>query len=361
MFHRISGTLPIRPCVAVLCFSVAPLAAQSSVKPLPSAARPPAIAWELASRSARSASPWARAQLEVASADDAQDAGSLFPGTTPPSRSADGSEPLVELGLHASAQASAGFDNGPGDTDVARAGWHALLGWSTGEESGFTVGLYSEASFYGFSDAGTLVPGSSEPLNDVYETSIGSTLVTRASERSAWFTSAALTFAGEDDASFGDSLSLAAVTGLRYDAHRDLSLDVGIAARTLLEDQPWVLPYLGFEWRIDERWRLALEGSEVELAVDLREGWTLSARAAYAVREYRTNDDGSLPGGAMRDHQIDLGGACEWRPSEHARLRLEAGFTAWRELEFFDEDGHRVSESELDAVPYAGLTLDLSF
>lgn len=376
-FHRLADRESVCTGLAAsiaLFVSSAALHAQSSVKPLPQAARPAQLAWSLARAvtERESAHPFstyeAAAAHDTARAHGPQDQGVLFTNVASQSNEASaapksGGGPRVELGLQAEFRPQASFNEGPGQMEVARGGWNATLGWKTSDAQGFTLGLHSEASFYRFAGATALVPGSGDgsPFNDMYETSVGSTLCTRTSESTAWFSSAALSVSGEDNASLGDAVTLAAVSGVRYQAAPELTLDCGLAAMTLHEDGPWVLPYLGFEWRIDPDWRLALEGSEVALSVDLDPSWTLSAQAAYRMHQYRLNDDGPAAGGALRDQEIDLGGACEWHPREGTRLRLEAGFVAWREVEVFDGDGAKLSEIEVDPVPYVGLTLQIGF
>ncbi|MBK7874813.1 MAG: hypothetical protein IPJ77_03525 [Planctomycetes bacterium] len=357
-----------RPSLALFGLA-APLAAQSSVKPLPEAARPSALAWKLAAPRVAESAPLTDEVLEPRERRGGPNAAGVEPAERAQlprnelvaASAEDG--PKVELGLDAFASPSTNLKGAAGSTDVARGGWNARLGWRAGEDQGFTLGLSSEASFYRFSNATSLLPGSGtgEPLNDVYETSLGATLVTRSSQRTSFFTSAALTLGGEDNASLGESLTLAAVTGVRYEAHEDLTLDAGLAALTLHEGAPWVLPYLGFEWRIDDGWRLGFEGSKIELACDLGEHWTLAGKASYELRQYRLNDDGPAQGGAFRDQEIDVGAAIEWRPRAGASLRLDAGLAVWRELEFFDAAGHKLSETEVDPAPYVALALELGF
>ncbi len=90
----------------------------------------------------------------------------------------------------------------------------------------------------------------------------------------------------------------------------------------------------------------------------------LDARGEGLVRALfstRLNDDGPARGGAFRDQEIDVGLALEWRPKAGAKLRLDAGLAVWRELEFFDTGGDKLSETEVDPAPYAALSLELGF
>lgn len=358
-FQRIAGYVSLASTLA------GPLGAQSTVKPLPKAAQPSELAWTLARAYSE---PAVHADFADASEPAASDDAGVVPRTTltDPSRTrqvVNDDAAHIELELQGSGHPSTNLQSGGGSVDVVRAGWDARAGWRTGDRSALTVGLHSEASFYGFSGATGLVPGSGNgsPLNDVYETSLGSTLCVGASENTAWFTSAALTLGGEDNASLGGSLTVAAVSGMRYQAREDLAFDIGLAVMTHHEGSPWVIPYLGFDWRVSDRVRFGTNGSQVHLAVDLNDAWTLSGEAAYKLREYRLNDENPLPGGAFRDQEIDLGLALEWRPSAGSRVRFEGGVIAWRELEMYDSAGDKVSEIEADPVPYAAFSLQFGF
>lgn len=344
-FHR---SAPTGTAIFVL---VSTAFAQSTVRPLPRAAVPTAMAWSLALPPRPTAAPTAPTM------DD------FLPPTT-----LEGLERSEEPGrefalapylvLHSDADVE-----GPGSAAIQRGGWDARAGWKTGDGQGFLVTLHTEASFYDFEDATGLVPGSGngEPLNDVYETSLGATLCTRYTEDLGWFASGAVTLSGEDHAALGEAISVATVGGVRYQASDEVALQAGLAVQTLLEDRSWIIPYLGFEWRISERVRLASEGSKLRLETDLDPAWKLYGEAAYEIRQYRLNATNPLPEGVMRDEEIDLSLGLDWRPKPGLVAGLETGITAWREFELLDEDGGRASETETSPAPFAAFSLNFSF
>lgn len=362
-FRRIAGFISLASALA------GPLGAQSSVKPLPRAAQPSSLAWNLLDQRATilndvgdADGPLLGSGTVAPVVDDVAVVPRALPSQTHAPVVVDRG-PTVELEVQGSGHPSSSLKDGGGEVNVGRAGWDARAGWHTGKNSALTVALHSEASFYQFADAAALIPGSGDnaPFNDVYETSLGATLCVDASERMAWFSTAAVTLAGEDNAAIGSSITLAAVSGVRFQARDDLAFDLGLAVATHHEQSPWVFPYLGFDWRIDDGVRFGTNGSSVHLAFDLNDKWTLSGEAAYKLREYRLNDDNPLPSGAFRDQEIDVGAALEWHPQPNTRLRVEGGIIAWRELEMFDSSGSQVSEIEVDPVPYAAFSLQFGF
>lgn len=342
LFHR-------RCAFALVLVSSSALSlAQSPVKPLPAAALPSSLAVALAAPSALPVfdQHWPRSPFDEVAHLPASDDG-----------------PHFDLALLFDAQKGTEFQGAPGSVRTLRGGWDAHVGWRTGERSGLSLNLHQEASFYSFTNATGLVPGSGSdaPFNDVYETSIGSTLCVAASERTSWVSSAALTFAGEDNAALGKSLSVCMLTGLRYRVRDDVTIEGGLAAVSLLEDDPWLVPYVGFDWDMGAGWRLSASGPRVEFSKELGREWTLGAIAQYEVRQYRLNASNPLPDGVLRDQQIDLGLEIAWRPQPDTRLSIEGGMVGWRELQFLDRDGNKVSETEADPAPFASLRLHFGF
>lgn len=266
---------------------------------------------------------------------------------------------VVDVQFFGRFQPSADIQGG-GELATQRGGWSASLARELDGRRILAVELKSEATFFDFGGDGQLVPGSDDPFNDLYRTSLGSTLYAPFSEKTSLFVGGEFTLAGEDTSDLGASLIVAAASGVRYKASRDLDLTLGVSASQRLEDDAWVIPFLGIDWRLAEEWRLFAEGERVRLAWEPNRRIEFSVHAAYEQRQYRLNDSNPLPRGVFRDEQIDLGAGVAWRPSDGVELRLGAGYTPWRELTFLDAEGNG-SERELAKAPYGELALRLSF
>lgn len=272
-----------------------------------------------------------------------------------------GDVPQVEMQIEALYYPAADFDGSPGSVAIQRGGWDAELGYKVADDRSFTLHLHTEASFYDFGNGSAIVPGSQKPFNDLYETMLGTSLCVANTARTSWFAGFELGLSGEDEASIGEAVTLGGVSGLRYQAHENLALQVGVAAQTRLEDQPWVIPFLGFEWDINDRWTLTAEGWQARLQGDLDDRWSIFGEAVYEVRQFRLNDDNPLPGGVARDEEITIGAGVQWQPAEGIKVSFEGGLVAWQELTMLDEDGNRISETETSNGKYAAIGVELAF
>ncbi|QDU67127.1 DUF6268 family outer membrane beta-barrel protein [Engelhardtia mirabilis] len=258
-------------------------------------------------------------------------------------------------------QPDADFSDTAGTVATQRAGWDVVVGRRT--ESGLllAVGLESEASFYDFGGTLGLVPGAPDPFNDLYSTRLGTTLYSPLSKRLDLFNGVELTLAGEDNVDPFDGLTVGGSTGLAYRADDDFELSFGLAAASRLEDDAYLLPFIGIDWRVAEGTRLVAEGPEVRLEQRLTDTATLTLSAEYEIRQFRLNSGGVLDDGAFRDEQIDLGASLAWQPTARTRVEFGAGYTVWRELTFLGNDGSSLGQSETEPAPYGALTISLTF
>jgi hypothetical protein len=267
-------------------------------------------------------------------------------------------EPAWDVGMeiHGMLQPAADLETALGERSVLRGGWDASLARRRGDRS-LELFLDTEASFYDWSATAALPGGAADPFNDLYETRVGALLGFAEDEQVSWFTGMEVVLAGEDSPSIGAALSIGAITGVDVRAGDDLTLSFGLAALTRLEDSTWVLPYLGFDWRLNDTVRLATDGAGVLLEAQLGRDWTATLAAEYELRQFRLNEDNAIPGGVYQDDQITLSGTLDWRVSASATLSLTAGLVAWQESTFLDDGGAKLGEVETDPAPFGAVSL----
>lgn len=263
----------------------------------------------------------------------------------------------LDARLFFSAHAEGDLENG-GAVATQRGGWAATFGQRFGDQRTAALELSAEAHFYDLQGATTLVPGNSEPFNDLYRAGLSGQLRTDVDRRIAYFVGFELELAGEDDASFTDSLSVGAAGGVTISSRERLKLSLGLAALSQLEDDPWIWPWLGFEWRASERLELSAHGTDLEARLQLSESLDCVARIDYTLRQFRLSEDGPAAGGALRDEDIRAGLGLEWQIDEGVALSVSGGFSAWRELTVFDKSGH-ATEDEIDPSPFVAFSLSL--
>ncbi len=325
------------------------VSAQSNVRPMPRLARLPEAGAEFARRTQEG--------LFQSGASHASVAGD---GRAEKAREVEGAR-YFRFDVRAESWGTADFEDGAGQASVQRMGWDALIGRELDGGSNVIFSLHTEASFYDFKGATSLIAGSSDPFNDVYETALGMSVLSQQVNRRAWFAGFEFYLGGEDNVDLGDALSIGGLGGLRYEVHDDLTITVGLGMRTRLEDDPWVVPFLGFEWQLDENTELVSEGSSVSLRRKLSSNWDLSLGAIYDQRQYRLNDNNPLPGGVLRDESIQAFSGLRWRPSTNTSLDLTAGYLLWREFTTRSSSGFSAGEIETDPEPYFGLQLRFEY
>lgn len=264
---------------------------------------------------------------------------------------------FFDLDLFASHTANADFTDASGALSTSRAGWAARLGSFDADTSAFALDLRADAAFYDLEGASNVVPGTTEPFNDLYTTALGGSVVARAGTRASVFAGVELALGGEDDASLSEALTVGGLVGARWRASNRASLSFGIAARSRLEDDAWVWPFLGFDVRVGERLRFTAEGPRARAELALNDHWILFGDAAFELRQYRLNEGGPLRSGVVRDEEIDLSLGVAWRPTDEIELRVFGGAAAWHEITVLDRNGATTSESEAEPSWFAGVSL----
>ena len=133
-------------------------------------------------------------------------------------------------------------------------------------------------------------------------------------------------------------------------------------------DQTRVFPFPIFNWRIDERWRIAnplragpAGGAGLEIAYALSESWELAGGGTYREYRFRLKDSGPNANGIGQNEGIPLFARLTRKLGANARLDVWAGATVAGTLKLRDPDGNTIVSSDYNAAPFIALTLAGNF
>ncbi len=252
------------------------------------------------------------------------------------------------------------FNDADGELATQRAGWGARFGIDRGDAGRALIEVELESSFYDFGGTQNVLPGIDDPFNDVYSTRLAGALSHPLSDNVSVQDSLEVIFAGGDETKLDEGVTVGGSLGLSVAKTPELSVGVGLAASSRLEDDALLIPYVSLDWRPTERVRLRASGPELRLDWRVSERIDIGLEAAYAQRQYRLNDTPTGQSAAFRDEQIDVGAEVGFRPFPGARLALSGGYVAWREITLLN-DGEKLFESELEPQPFLGLSLSVAF
>jgi hypothetical protein len=255
----------------------------------------------------------------------------------------------------------ADIDDTPGDVEVYRAGGGVLVSGPLGDRARISFDLGEEASWYLFDNATGLAPGSSDPFENVLRTTFSPRVFVVENQHWSWFVGGLFEAGGEPDADVGDSLMYGGFAGARYAVSEKLAFSFGLGAQSRLVDDVLAIPLIGVNWQISEKVNLSVEGTTLRVAAAVSEDVTLSLKGAWELREYRLDDDGALPGGAVSDARIPVGLEIEWKAAPGFVVALAGGAVVWQEFKFDDSDENEVSETNTDPTGFLGLELRWSF
>jgi hypothetical protein len=258
----------------------------------------------------------------------------------------------------------ADLSDGPGSVAVTRAGVGLDLGYSLAPKVVLSLQLAAEASWYDFKDAPQVIPTTSKPFSQMFELVARPTLVIIQDRTWSYIIGGQITAGGETDADVGDSITGGAFGGVSYRVNEAFSFTLGAGFSTRLEKATTFVPFIGFDWKIDDRTRLSSRGPGLRLSHTLTDELTFVLDAVYQSREFRLADEPPLAEGVVRDRRIPVTAGVIWMPAgADGRLSatFKAGAVAWQEFEVYNNLGNTISETNARATPFVSIGLDWKF
>lgn len=255
----------------------------------------------------------------------------------------------VTFSVGASHTFTADLKDLPGKVGVTRLGSEVSVFGPVGEKSRWSVGLEWESSFYRFDNATGFVAGFDKPWRDTFSLELVGGFSGKFDEHWGWFARGFGKSAGEEGAEFGDTLTGGGFGGASYTFNENLTVSLGVGARSRLDRPAQVLPIAGIEWKFAPQWALTSRqkpGLFLEYApsktVDLALG------VEYQSREYRLNDRDAAPGGVARDDRFIIEGEVGWDVWKNLTIYATVGVTGWAEYRLDNNAETTLGKSKAD-------------
>lgn len=272
------------------------------------------------------------------------------------------SEITFSAGVGAVWIGAADLDTSPGELTISRVAAHIAAGFKVSETADIAIRFDTEFSSYDFDNATGLIPGTSEPFDDARTLTITPIYRDFHENGWAWFVGGRIQSAGESGADFSDTLTGGGLGGASYQVTSSLRLGAGISiSDNLAEDDVFVLPFPIIQWDITGDLRLETAGRGARLAYQIHKDWSLALEAGFERREYRLDDNGPLPGGAVIDQSFPIALAATFRPDPRFELVGRVGSHVFADLEFYNAAGNEIADDERDPALFAGFELQVRF
>lgn len=214
-----------------------------------------------------------------------------------------------------------------------------------------------EHAGYDFSRATGLTPGGGDPFDSLWRHRVRAQVAYIHDAEWTILGGGVLRVAGEDGASFSDSITTRVFGGFLYRITPNFQIGVGAAVVTRLEDSTIFAPLPMIQFTYPVANRLTLEVGTIDgvrLTYEASEEVSVIFAASYEFDDYRLADDGPVPEGVFSHVRIPISATARWTPSQAITLSLTTGVDAFSRYTIKDSQGNRVSRSELDPTLFIG-------
>lgn len=241
--------------------------------------------------------------------------------------------------------------------DVGAVGRLALL-----EHLHWNNSFFFSVNDYDFDGGGF---STDDPWNTILTMRLGTKLRYQLDERWGIFGGGVFIFSPESGANWGDSFTGGGTVGGSYRHSETLSVSVGIAVLSQIEDDARVVPDVGLNWQPHEQWKVRVgavpasggAAAAAEVAYRVLDPLELGLGLLYQQRRFRLSDSGPASEGVGEDNNLPLRARVGWSITPHVSLNLLGGVILGGQLKLDDRDGNRVRKEDYDPAGYVGIRL----
>jgi len=258
------------------------------------------------------------------------------------------------LTLSPSAELTLPAEYDDADLTVSRAGADLSAEYWFSQQLVATLGVGGEYSRYALSNLDDAA-GIDEPLNDALSTSIRPGVRFNFWRQWGTFAFGTFRFAGDPGVDLDKAFTGGGAAGARWSPSDSLTLLLGAGATSQLDDTTSYYPVLGVNWQINDQWSLDTLGTGGAIRYRLGDQWRFGLGARYESRDYRLDDDASVPDGVLRDDRALVELTATWTPQPLIDLTFAVGAVPWSELTLDDAGSSEVFEATGDPTAFFSL------
>jgi hypothetical protein len=240
------------------------------------------------------------------------------------------------------------------DLTVSRAGSDLSAEYWFSQQLIATFGVGGEYSYYALSNVDEAA-GVDEPISHALRTSVRPGVRVNFSREWGAFAFGVFELAGDPGADIDKSFTGGGAGGVRWSPNDALTLLLGGGAASRLDDSTSYYPILGVNWRIDERWSFDTLGTGGAIRYRLDPAWRFGLGARYESRDFRLDDDASVPDGVLRDDRVDVELTATWTPQPAVDVTAAVGAVPWSRITIDSAGSDEVFEATGDLTGFLSL------
>jgi hypothetical protein len=229
----------------------------------------------------------------------------------------------------------------------------------------FSMGYQWET--YDFSGSGALT--GLDPWDDVHNLAFRAILNWRMDEKYWLFGGPVVAMEAEDGADYSNAVTAGAQFGVRWRQSEDFNIGLGVTAISQVDDDPWVMPLVFFNWDFEENWTLragafdigSQGGPGLEVAWLFAPRWEAALGFNYERRRFRLDDSGVAPEGVGQVESFGMYGKVAWVFNEQSRVWFTVGTALAGTLRLENDDGRKIADEDFDPAPFLGLRAEFRF
>ena len=167
---------------------------------------------------------------------------------------------------------------------------------------------------------------------------------------------------GELNASFEDSITWGAFTGIMYNPDPRISLGAGVGIVTQLEDDPLIIPFPIIRYRIDDHWAIATEGPKLQVTYDHDDELSFGTYFGWENRSYRLESNSGLSSnGVINENRLPIGIFGVYSPNPGVDFRLDLFSSVYTKYEARADDESELGEDNADPAVGIGFSVNFRF